>query len=338
MDIVLLEKMIEEKYVTVQKHPTASLFIYNYSPKAQYDSLWNESTLAARGLIMDEHKNIRARPFSKFFNLEELNLAQIPNLPFEVFEKLDGSLGILYWLHDQVFIATRGSFSSEQAIHASEILHRNYSHTFEKLDKNKTYLFEIIYPSNKIVLDYGEKDDLILLAVIDTASGREENCPEIGFPIVKKYDGLNDLQQLKALEEANKEGFVVRFSNGFRLKVKFAEYVRLHRIITQVSNILIWETLSQGDSFEDMLQKVPDEFYNWVKKTENDLRQQFESIENEARAAFKILESRKETALYFQTQKYPSVLFAILDGKSVAPIIWKMIRPTFSKPFRSVEN
>lgn len=121
--------------------------------------------------------------------------------------------------------------------------------------------------------------------------------------------------ELKSLEENNKEGFVVRFKNGFRVKMKFAEYVRLHRIITGVSNVTIWEYLSEGKSFEELLEKVPDEFYNWVKKTKSELIKEFDNILLESKDVFKEFETRKETALYFQTQKNPSILFSMLDKK-----------------------
>ena len=109
--------------------------------------------------------------------MEEHPPTGIPQLPFEVFEKLDGSLGILYWLNNLPYIATRGSFESEQARHATEILHGRYQHTFSSMDTNKTYLFEIIYPENRIVVDYGEMDDLILLTVIDNQTGHESIEP-----------------------------------------------------------------------------------------------------------------------------------------------------------------
>ena len=134
--------------------------------------------------------------------------------------KMDGSLGILYWLNDRPFIATRGSFTSEQSQHATEVLYSRYQHAFDKLDRGAHDLFEIIYPQNRIVVDYGSMDDLVLLTVIDNETGNER-IEDIGFPIVKKFDGINDLQELKALEENNKEGFVVRFKDGFRVKMKF---------------------------------------------------------------------------------------------------------------------
>lgn len=333
----LLKKMVDEKLVSVRKHPSADLFIYNYSPKVQYDKLWNEITLQTRGLILDADMNIVARPFKKFFNLEELKSEEIPQLPFEVFEKMDGSLGILYWVNDKPFMATRGSFEGVQSIKATTILYQKYENTFNRLDRNSTYLFEIIYPQNRIVIDYGGVEDLFLLARIDNLTGLDLLIYEnTGFKIVKRYDGINDIQQLKKLEEENKEGFVILFKNGLRVKVKFSEYIKLHRIITGVSSIAIWEYLSEGKSFEELLEKVPDEFYNWVKKTQSEIMTEFEKILTESKAVFKEFDTKKETALYFQKQKYPSVLFNMLEGKTPDKIIWKMVRPKYSNPFKSV--
>lgn len=338
MNKELLKQLLDEKLVTVQKHPEADLFIYNYTPKVQYDKLWNEITLQTRGLILDAEMNVVAKPFGKFFNLEEHQPEEIPQLPFDVFEKMDGSLGILYWVNDKPFIATRGSFESEQSMKATKILHQRYADTFIRLDRNSTYLFEIIYPQNRIVVDYGSIEELFLLARIDNVTGQDlPVCESIGFPIVKRYDGINDLQQLKELEEENKEGFVVRFENGFRVKMKFSEYVKLHRIITGVSNIAIWEYLAEGKSFEVLLKKVPDEFYTWVKKIQSEIVSEFDKILTESKSVFKELETRKETALYFQSQKYPSVLFSMLDGKTPDKIIWRMVRPKYLKPFKVSE-
>lgn len=334
MNIQELKRLIADDYINVQKHPTADLYIYNYSPKAQYDRLWNEWTLACRGLIMNDLHEVIARPFTKFFNLEESENLILPDELFEVYEKMDGSLGILYWADDKPAIATRGSFTSEQALVATELLHTKYSHVLPNLDPTKTYLFEIIYPENRIVIDYGDERKLVLLAIIDTKSGVEIPLSTNNyFEIVKRYDGLNDLQQLKALEEDNREGFVVKFKNGYRLKVKFEEYVRIHRIITRVSSVNIWEYLKDGQELLPILERVPDEFYDWVKATHTKLLEDFAQIEADAKSEFKILETKKETALYYQTCKYPAILFKIMENRPYDHIIWKLIRPKFEKPF-----
>lgn len=334
-DFNIFREYEERGLISIRKHSEADLYSINYTPKVQFEKLWDRITSQTRGLIIDGSGNIVAKPFGKFFNIEEHKSEEIPNESFEVFEKLDGSLGILYWIDDKPHIATRGSFESEQAKHATQTLHSKYHSLFSRIDRNKTYLFEILYPQNRIVVDYGTLDDLVLLTVIDNET-REESLPDIGFPVVKRYDGINDIQQLRLLEEKNKEGFVIKFKNGFRVKMKFAEYVRLHKIITGVSNVVVWEYLSQGKSFQELLDRVPDEFYNWIQQTTFDLTNKFELILIENESVFKELETRKETALYFQTQKHPSVLFSMLDGKTPDKIIWKMIRPKYSKPFKNI--
>ncbi len=325
--------MIAAGYIKVNQHPIANLFIYNYSETAQFERVWNEVTLQCRGLILDGKGKVVARPFPKFFNLEELADQPIPNLPFEVYEKMDGSLGISYIVDNEIFIATRGSFISDQSVKANELLNTKYAAAKTQMNPAITYLFEIIYPENRIVLDYGNKEELVLLGMIETATGKELPLVDIGFPIVKKYDGLNDLYQLKALAFDNKEGFVVKFSNNFRLKVKFEEYVRIHKIVAQVSTITIWENLMANQSMNELLERVPDEFYQWVKATIARLQKDYKAIEDIAKSEYKELATRKETALYFQTCKYPKILFSMLDGKDYSATIWRYIRPVYERPY-----
>lgn len=334
MNIKALHQLVEQKYINVQKHPKHELYIYNYSQTTQFEDFWNEYTLMSRGLILNDKGDIIARPFPKFFNYEEVDSTQIPNETFEVYEKVDGSLGILYWFEDMPYIATRGSFSSEQAIWASEFLHQNYAHLFKKLNRNYTYLFEIIYPENRIVVDYGETKDLVLLAIIETATGRDIDLSEnVGFNEVKKFDGLTDYQHLKNYDAPNFEGFVLKFKSGFRLKVKLAEYVRLHRIITNISTVDIWEYLSENKPFEEFLENVPDEFYDWVKNIKADLEANFNTIEAECKAVFREFDDRKTAAEYYLQQKYPMILFKMMDNRKYEHIIWKLIRPKFQKAF-----
>lgn len=334
----LLNEMISAGYVNVQKHPQRELFIYNYTPAAQFERIWNEVTLSCRGLILDSDQNIIARPFKKFFNLGELEDQVIPDEPFEVYEKMDGSLGILYWIDREPFIATRGSFISEQSAKANQLLKEKYKGALKSLDTEKTYLFEIIYPRNRIVVDYGQREELVLLAVIDRRTGTEHPPVEIGFPVVKQYQGLNDIHRLAQLQEENKEGFVIRFRSGLRYKVKFEEYVRIHRIITHVSTYSIWENLREGKSLDEILDRVPDEFYHWVRETKEQLQNSYREIEEKAKKDFKVLSDRKETAMYFLQCAHPTVLFHMLDNRDYSDVIWKMLKPPYGKPFSKFEE
>lgn len=338
IDITLLQQAIADGLVAVQKHPEWDLYIYNYTARVQYERAWNEITLACRGLILDTAHNVIARPFPKFFNLGEVTEQEIPDTTFEVYDKMDGSLGILYWYNEAPYIATRGSFSSVQAVKANELLQHTYAAALPNLNRQKTYLFEIIYPENRIVLDYGEAEELVLLAIVDTQTGEEDPLENLGFPLVKRYDGIKDLATIKEMDDDRKEGFVIRFANNLRLKIKFKEYLRLHRIVTQISSVDIWEYLQSGQSFDEILDKVPDEFYQWVKRTRASLTTQYDAIEQQCKADFKVLDSKKDTALYFLQCAQPAVLFSMLNGKDYSKNIWKMIRPKFEKPFMIAEE
>jgi RNA ligase len=135
-----LNKYHEEGLVYKQVHPTLPLTIWNYSEKVQYEGLWDEITLQTRGLVTDDEGNIVARPFKKFFNLEEGK--HTPTEEFEVYEKMDGSLLIVFWYEGKWIVATRGSFTSDQAIKGVELLKK---YNTDIMFRHLTYCFEIIY-------------------------------------------------------------------------------------------------------------------------------------------------------------------------------------------------
>ncbi|MFD7669071.1 RNA ligase [Streptomyces sp. NPDC059788] len=164
-DPALLARSLDGGYVREQTHPTLPLRILNYTEKAQFEREWNEVTRQCRGLITDRQGRILTRPYARFFNYSEH-----PEGTFSldekvvVTDKLDGSLGILYPLPDDGYaIATRGSFASGQAVHATKSWQERYADTAQ-IKPGVTYLFEIIFPENRIVCDYGTLDDLVSAA------------------------------------------------------------------------------------------------------------------------------------------------------------------------------
>lgn len=140
MDIKLLTQYENEGWLYSQHHPSLPLIIWNYSQSTQFEGFWNDITLATRGLVTDESGNVVARPFKKFFNIEEGRFTPTPD--YKVFEKMDGSLGILFYYNDEWIFATRGSFTSDQAIRGRQILNK---YKYRYLPTDTTYLFEIIY-------------------------------------------------------------------------------------------------------------------------------------------------------------------------------------------------
>jgi RNA ligase len=338
MDLSTLNRYYEDGLLYKQVHPTLPLTIWNYTEKVQYNGLWDEITLSCRGLVTDNIGNIVARPFKKFFNLEEGK--HTPTQDFEVFEKMDGSMGIIFKYSGETIFATRGSFISEQSKWMSEFA-TTYNYQDIIVD-GFTYLFEIIYENNRIVVDYGNQERLVLLGIINTETGEELPYNGIysdGWDIVQRYDGIKDYSNLKNLVEDNHEGFVIRFSNGDRMKIKGEEYIRLHRIMTNLSTTSIWDVLSNGGNMENLLINVPDEFYNKIKEYEDELKFMFNSLSNDYMIHFRDIQNlmekvggdRKNFAHAAKQYQYPSLLFGLLDGKDVSPIIWKIIKPEFKK-------
>jgi RNA ligase len=340
----MLEKLnqyYEDGLLYKQVHPTLPLTIWNYTETVQFEGKWDEITLMCRGLVTDDKGNIVARPFTKFFNIEEGKYTPTEN--FEVFEKMDGSLGIVFWYEGQWILATRGSFTSDQAVKGTEILKR---YNTDILFRHMTFCFEIIYPENRIVLDYGDDEKLVMLGAFDRW-GKDydiSDWDEWGFDVVKKYDGIKDFKELKAMVKDDQEGFVVKFTNGDRVKVKGVEYLRLHKIMTNMSTTAVWECLKNGDDIETLLKDVPDEFYKKIKDYVRDLRYAHFQISERAgklHDGFRYGKygdvdpepSKKEFAEFvFKQQKVlQPVMFAMWDKKNYDEIIWRIIRPEFKK-------
>jgi len=330
-----LNKYYEDGWLIKQTHPTLPLIIWNYSQTTQYEGKWDGVTLQCRGLVTDTDGNVVARPFKKFFNMEEGK--HTPTSEFDVYEKMDGSLIIVFWYEGGWVVASRGSFTSEQAVAASKIF-------FDKLDHNFsigiTYLFEFTAKWNRIVVDYGDEDNLTLLGAIRTDDETEATYEQLEMiargancDVVKRYDGIKDYSTLKGIIKDNQEGFVIRFSNGDRMKIKGEEYLRLHKIMTEVSTKSVWEVLSNGDNMEDLLKDVPDEFYTKIKEYELELKKTYTKIETICVNTFNKFRElgRKEYAEQVKWNKYSSVLFSMYNQKDYTSIIWKIIQPGWRK-------
>ena len=351
-----LEKYYQEGLLQKQTHPTKDLYIWNYTPKVQYESLWDDITTQCRGLITTHSGEVISRPFGKFFNYEEVidkNLIPWDSEYAHVQTKMDGSLGILFFYDGEWIMATRGSFTSEQSIRGLEILKSIYN--LDRFVKEFTYLCEIIYPENRIVVNYG-KEKITFLSVTTPEGELNWTTSKSIFYLssIKEEDVVDStmvtfnketFDVYKSLNLPNEEGFVIRFyPSNFRMKIKFEEYVRLHRILTNVSNRDIWEVLRTNGDMKQILDGVPDEFYDWVRNTKEDLLNQYNQLEREYRWIFKIInrapdiENRAVFADYAKRYKHPSILFNMLDGKDYSQHIWKLLYPSYSKPFKKDEE
>jgi len=346
-----LQKEVKEGRVVCRKHPKEELYIYNYTKKTQIDRLWNETNKLARGLILDFKGNVVVRPFAKFFDQAD----NVPDEPCEITEKLDGSLGIVYQVRDDVFIATRGSFDSEQAIEANKILQTQKScgKTLKEIllsrpVKHVTYLFEIIYPENRIVVDYGSGRRLIFLDAIETDTGTSLSTerehmrrllPEDHSRVV--FSGWYNSEACKEaiasyLSQQNIEGLVVSFPlSNVRWKIKAEPYVVAHKIKYQYTDKHIWKILSgkeDGDINQIIALCVDDEQKKRIQDAISTMLSKFEihrKYVEEVRNVVKDFGSQKEIALYLQSEcpDIASCVFSALKGKDYSKMIWDRIEP-----------
>ncbi len=348
--IINLKQLEKRKdFLRNQNHPKLDLTIWNYNEKCNYENKWDEYTKMCRGLILNKKGEIIARPFPKFFNVGQNEESELKNLPGElpeITEKLDGSLGIQYYDGEKVCIASRGSFESEQSKWATDWISKEYKKSDFK--EGYTYLYEIIYPENRIVINYGKRAELVLLAVINIKDGSEldlkDEAEMLGLAYPRFYDYKNTKEIIPILSKlsGNEEGFVVRYpSNNFRVKMKGEEYVRLHKIITGLNTKHIWEYLKEGKELGEFLEAVPDEFYNWVKGNIKEMKDKFKKIMNDAMGYADFsnkFETKKEKAEYiFRNHKeISSVIFALIDEKEkkAKERAWRLVKPISAEPFR----
>jgi RNA ligase len=309
----------------------------------------------------------------------------LPDEPFDVFEKVDGSLAIIFHLGGAWLVATKASFISEQAQFAQAWLNERDT---SGLIPGHTYLAEIVYPGNRIIVDYGDTRELVLLGVYDPA-GVEQPVEDyegawrrLGGRLATRYrPGPTIVQLMQAAEEdanpfgceeisgTGDEGYVVRFRlSGIRAKIKYADYLRLHRKLTGITARDIWRAvavreigntalphatafalrmpkgevrmmLEHGDPLAEILENVPDEFHDWVRGIEADLLSRADAAYALIGAAYlriaHLAHDRHEFTKAAKATPYPRELFLILDGKSVGPLVWGRLRPPKSKPFRT---
>ncbi len=262
-----LEAEARSRMVHARNGP-AGLRIYAYSDRCVYDNAWNEFSLMARGLILDlPNRRIAATPFTKFFNYGERGNPALPDEPFEVYEKYDGSLIIIYHYNGKWNAATRGSFDSQQARWAQD---RIDAADVAALEPGVTYLAEAVYPENRVVIAY--RDPALVLLSAFHADGSEashaaivETASRLGegwkFARAFPYPDVATLIEAVRPLPGNQEGFVVRFASGLRLKFKGDEYRRLHKCITGVTPLALWEARRAGADIEAMRREIPEEFW-----------------------------------------------------------------------------
>jgi len=367
-----LAQAIEDGFVRRQVHPSLPLAILNYTERATYERVWTEITRQCRGLIYNtDTREIVARPWRKFHNYGEPSAPALDlTAPASVTDKLDGSLAIFYPVPGGWAVATRGSFASEQAIHATRLLAERYPEFVPP--PGMTVLAEIIYPENRIVVDYGDMDDLVLLGAVDIATGEAVDpdwVPMWPGPIAETMAARTLADALAMLPREGREGVVVRLGDGSTVKLKQADYLALHRVLTGTSARSVWEYLTV-DACKGMIAKplhwgsrlgldparaaeilatgpgwlsrltdgVPDEFHAWLRETIDGLNGRVSQLGRELAAQAATLRAayggdRKAVAQVIGDHPHSGALWLLLDGKDITTYLWRDAYPAPEKPW-----
>ena len=249
------DKRIRIKEENVNGH---TFFIISYM--IGDNDLWNKPLAAeCRGITFAADGNCVCRPFHKFFNVNENQSTQLDDIrdrSFEILEKRDGSMITPVLVGDDIVWKSKKSFYSDLAIEAG----KNVPSEIEEFSRRMIYagwtpIFEYTSPNSRIVIDYGQQPEYVLLSMRDIESGVYLTYPAMEYlafkyeiPLISRYsvtidDCINEIDTLTDFE-----GWVLRDRNGFHCKLKTAWYLRNHRAKTElrerdVADMVVNETI-----------------------------------------------------------------------------------------------
>ncbi len=240
------ETLHKDYGIRIKKEDSLAIFSYNIECDFR-DPIVQES----RGIIIDHEKmEVVCWPFRKFGNYTESYADPIDWNNAVVLEKVDGSIIKLWYnkITEAWQFSTNGVINAENAttdafsnIAYGALIRQavNYKDIpFDKLDKDSTYIFELVSPQTRVVVKYDEIA-LYHLGTRSNITGEERN-EDIGIKKPKSYK-ISSLEDcIKAAIELNKgcesddeianEGFVVVDKNWNRVKVKSPDYIMMHRL------------------------------------------------------------------------------------------------------------
>lgn len=342
-------------YIRASHHPDLDLAVFCYTEKTVYEEKWDDVTRKCRGLVVTGDNEIVAHCMPKFFNASEhidgrAYTQPLPAAePFQIFKKADGSLITLFHYEGKWRTATKGSFITRQAQWAQRWIDE---HDLSELPTGNTYALEAIYPENRIVVDNGSQQTLTLLAVFN-ADGREvpltgyaQAWERIGGTVIEEYPAAK-LSKILFYAQRNKtingqdvkgteaEGYVIKYRSGIRVKVKFADYIKIHGVVTGLTERHIWELLKDGRDLHTLFEVLPDEYHDWVTTTAERL-----SISMRVQAtglirhltASEFPSDPREFRAYAEGRREESQLFSVYD--LISQHAWTNTKPAAIGPWK----
>jgi RNA ligase len=323
-----------QHYGDVNVIQRGSLLLFDYTTAAHIANRWNFFERISRGLIINRHTGeIVARPFDKFFYWLSSPFRTRGHI-VTVTEKLDGSLGILFRHKGAYLVTTKGSFFSPQARWATR--HLSQHHDLTGLPDELTLLFEVVYPENRIVVDYEQRAELVLLAARNRFTGDFlPFFPDVyelaqryhfALPQVYQFNSVDDVIAHTDGKDRNFEGWVVEFSDGQRFKFKTDWYVEIHKLLQKLDFKNILKAVANED-VAYLLETIPAPLLGDARQWIDDIRAKVARLKAQTEAAF-VLAPRDSHEMFMawlatqdaEIQPYLSALYA---GQSLEAAIYQ---------------
>lgn len=291
-----------------------------------------------RGMIFcGETGDILRRPYHKFKNVGE-DVHNLPDTfdlskPHVILEKLDGSMIVPFMLNGEIRFGTKMGLT-DVATPAEEFVNANPVYKMfaaDALSKGLSPVFEWCTRKQRIVLDYGPEDRLVLTALRDIQFGdyvdyalMKDLADFYGIDVVKAFEPATDMKEfleyVKDLKDV--EGFVIRFDDGHMAKVKCDWYCQIHRAkdaLTQDRNIV---EMILDCNIDDLKPHLPVEDRERLEKFEEDIIRRIGAIGEMLRA----------NVLDLHRQKIDRKTFAMEMAKDCDPLTRSAIFTLFDDP------
>jgi hypothetical protein len=245
--------------------------------------------LFAKGIVYRrEPFELVSLPLVKIYNLGErsVSVADLTGIAAEesarlhFLHKLDGTLIQRFQFDGRVYFSTRGMIEGGPSVGvqdedapervksfdflgtARKIAQRSYPALCEVLPEleGTTLVFEFLHPETRVITNYGDRQDLVLLACFDRAEWRYRPYAEVkalaakyGFTVVDEFTpaGTTLAEQLDSLlakiAGTDQEGTVITIEHGhrvvYRVKVKSPDYLRVLKLVVTCTYARVVETL-----------------------------------------------------------------------------------------------
>ncbi|CBN54848.1 MULTISPECIES: T4 RnlA family RNA ligase [Kamptonema] len=280
-----------------------------------------------RGIILDSSQDwqIISYPYNKFFNYGEIHATPIDWSSAKVYEKLDGSLTVIYFYDGEWRVQTSGTPDASGEVNGfgftfAELFWKVWNELGYQLpqETEQCFIFELMTPYNRIVVQ--QKDNQIILHGVRNIQTLLESDPSIwtekyGWELVASYPLTSWTEVIKAaehLDPMNSEGYIICDGNFNRVKVKSPQYVAISHLREGFSTRRMIEIILTNEG-EEFLSYFPEwtELYEKVKNRYLSLIQEVEEVYRQ----YQHIENQKDFALAIKHLPYSGILFSLRSGK-----------------------